>query len=182
MKLTIDARAALAYVEGAGLPDTSAHACEALDRAIHELAHGGPVTMATLARRMGIPEGTLNHKVNPNNHHHFLRPSQLLELQQAAGAVGPLRVMAAELGYGLFRTGPSLFDGDPLRVLAQAVRACADLHVQATHAYVDAERDPAGMSRNAMRRVEAAAEDAQEAIGHVLQAMRSMMRTAPKVD
>lgn len=67
----------------AGLPDTSAHACEALDRAIHDLAHGGPVTMATLARRMEIPEGTLNHKVNPNNGHHFLRPSQLLQLQQA---------------------------------------------------------------------------------------------------
>ena len=67
-------------------------------------------------------------------------------------------------------------------MLAQAVRACADLHVQATHAYVDAERYPSGMSRNAMRRVEVAAEDAQEAIGHVLQALRSMMRTAPKVD
>ena len=182
MAVTIDARAALAYVEGTGLPDTSARACEALDRAIHELAHGGPVTMATLARRMEIPEGTLNHKVNPNNNHHFLRPAQLLQLQQAAGAVGPLRVMADELGYGLFRVGPSLYDGDPLRVLAQAVRACSDLHVQATDAYADAERDPAGMSRNAMRRVERAAEDAQEAIGHVLVALRSMMREAPKVD
>lgn len=182
MKMTIDARAALAYVESTGLPDTSASACEALDRAIHDLAHGGPVTMATLARRMEIPEGTLNHKVNPNNSHHFLRPSQLLQLQQAAGAVGPLRVMATELGYGLYRTGPSLFDGDPLRVLAQAVRACSDLHVQAADAYACAASDPAGMSRNAMRRVEMAAEDAHEAIGHVLQALRSMMRTAPKVD
>ena len=182
MKLTIDARDALAHVEGAELSDTSAPACEALDRAIHDLAHGGPVTMATLARRLGIPEGTLNHKVNPNNGHHFLRPSQLLQLQQAAGAVGPLRVMADELGYGLYRTGPSLYDGDPLRVLAQAVRACSDLHVQATDAYADAARDHAGLSRNAMRRVERAAEDAHEAIGHVLVALRSMMRTAPKVD
>lgn len=114
--------------------------------------------------------------------HHFLRPSQLLQLQQAAGAVGPLRVMADELGYGLYRTGKSLYDGDPLRVLAQAVRACSDLHVQAADAYADAERDPAGMSRNAMRRVERAAEDAHEAIGHVLVALRSMLRTAPKVD
>lgn len=70
----------------------------------------------------------------------------------------------------------------PLRVLAKAVRACSDLHVQAADAYACAASDPAGMSRNAMRRVEMAAEDAHEAIGHVLQALRSMMRTAPKVD
>ena len=54
--------------------------------------------------------------------------------------------------------------------------------MQATDAYADAARDPAGMSRNAMRRVERAAEDAHEAIGHVLVALRAMMRTAPKVD
>ena len=140
--LTIDARASLAYVEGTGLPDTSARACEALDRAIHELAHGGPVTMATLARRMEIPEGTLNHKVNPNNSHHFLRPSQLLQLQQAAGAVGPLRVMATELGYGLYRTGPSLFDGDPLRVLAQMTMLSAAIFLAFYIAYKQGWVDP----------------------------------------
>lgn len=180
MAVTIDGRAALAYIDGAGLPDTSAQSCDALDRSIYDLAHKGVVPLSVLAKRLDIPEGTLNHKVSLTHEKYFLRPAQLLQIQQAAGEVGPLRVMAHELGYGLYRTGPSLYDGDPLRVLAQAVRACSDLHVQATDAYADAARDPAGMSRNAMRRVERAAEDAQEAIGHVLVALRSMMRAAPK--
>lgn len=176
MDLNISASPALAYVESAVMPDTT-QVVAALDRSIHDLVHEGNVKLSTLAKRMDIPEGTLNHKANPNNDRHFFRPGQLLELQMAAGSVAPLRVMANALRYDLFAIGHSRFHGDPLACVLDAVTACAAFQEQAG----DALRRVAdgGLSSNDMRRMERFADDAHVAIAHALEALRSKVRTGP---
>ncbi len=183
MKITIDARAALAYVESTGLPDTSASACEALDRAIHDLAHGGPVTMATLARRMEIPEGTLNHKVNPNNTTHYMRPDELVAMMFLTGNASVLHVMAQQLGYTCTPAMPCQAQGSATLAFMrlQMAKAEFDRAVAEPLACMEAQGD-AWVTPAELRRAEAAAGDLHTAVDQLTATLRACKRPVPKAD
>ena len=93
MKATISIPPGLAHVEGEAMPDTPAPM--SVPDAIYHTVHGYPGGVAALAARMGLPAGTLNHKANPNNATHHMRPDELVAMQHMSGNAMVLTVMAA---------------------------------------------------------------------------------------
>lgn len=128
--------------------------------AAHLVAHHHPGGVAALAARMGVNAGTLQNKLNPNNHSHHLTLKEAVLLQQAAGNAAVLHAMAQQLGYTCVRAMPRQDGGDPVEAFMQLAMANADF----TRAVADALHGKEQVSKNELRRT---TDMANELIGKV---------------
>jgi len=175
MRATVSVPPSVAYVDGEAMPDMRQGM--SMDDATYKTVHGYPGGVAAVAARMGMPAGTLNHKVNPNNTTHYLHPRELLAIQHITGDVSILHAMAYSLGLTCTPAMPDQTGGDPVEAFMRLEVAKADL----SRAAADAMLEPgAQITRNQMRRAEAMAADLQAAMGDLLAAMRGRMRKAPE--
>ncbi|WP_295545405.1 phage regulatory CII family protein [uncultured Pseudacidovorax sp.] len=162
------------HVEEHGALDTSGPM--SLADAIYAVAHEAPCGLDSLARDMRLPPGTLNHKVNPNNTTHFLRPDELQQAQLITGMHYPLHVMAAALGYVCVRATPDQAGGDPIEAVMRLQVAVADFARSVADAVQIGE---GGVTPNAARRVQAMAQELMATVGHNVGMVRGRMRPAP---
>lgn len=173
--------AGLAYVDGEAVPDTPQPMSVA--DAIYHTVHGYPGGVAALAARMGLPVGTLTHKANVNNATHHMRPDELVALQHMSGNVAVLQAMAAALGYTVQRATPDLSGGCPVQALVRFTTESADLVRAAGDPLAHMAANPdAAPSRNQVRRVQQHVEEVTACAAHLLGALSSRQRAAPKVD
>lgn len=149
--------------------------------AIWHTVHNYPGGAAALAARMGLPAGTLNHKANPNNHTHHMRPDELVALQHFSGDVAVLMAMASALGYTVTRATPDQSGGSPVAAMARFQVEVADL-VRAVGEPVERmATDPAAaVTGNEVRRADYHAQETQAAMSHMVGTLRARVRKAPK--
>lgn len=179
MRISISIPPGFGYVDGEAVPDRP-ELMSIADAAYHT-AHGYPGGVTALAARMGVPVGTLTHKVNPNNDSHHLRPDELLSLQYLSGNAAVLHAMAAHLGYTCTRAMPDQSGGNTVEAFmrlqvafAEVVRAIAD---PLSRMETDAN---SWVTRAELRRVDAMVGDLHTATAHLVGAMRACHRPAPK--
>lgn len=177
MSISISIPDHAAYVDGEPFPDRPAPM--SIDDAVYRVVHGAPGGVQALAARMGIPAGTLNHKANPNNTTHHMKPQELVDAQLFGGKHDVLFAMAHALGYTCVTATPDQAEGDPVEANMHMTMAWCEL----VRAFADAVlKGKDAVSRNEMRRVEYHAQEAIAAINHAMSTLRARMRTAPKVD
>lgn len=173
MAVTVSIPAALAYGADEALPDTPV--VMSVADAIYHTVHRYPGGVAALAARMGVPASTLTHKANPNNSDHFMRPDQLEAIQVLSGDHAVLHAMAAALGMVCTPAVPDQSGGDPVEAFMIEQRAQGVYSAAVADAFLTEYPTP-----NAVRRVDAMAQDLIAAIGHQVGVLRSRMRKAPK--
>lgn len=143
------------------------------DAAYHTV-HGYPGGVAALAVRMGMPASTLTHKANPNNDTHHMRPDELVAMQALSGNYAVLHAMAAALGFVCTPSVPDQSDGDPVEVFMLQQRAQGEYSAAVADALLLDQPTP-----NAVRRVDAMAQDLIAKTGHQVAVLRGRMRKAP---
>ena len=181
MRATISIPTGLAHVEGETIPDTPAPM--SVPDAIYHTVHGYPGGVAALATRMGLPAGTLNHKANPNNATHYMRPDELVAMQHMSGNAMVLTVMAAALGYTVTRATPDQSGGRPVQALVRLQVEVADLLRAVADPLDRLDAQPADyITGTELRRVEYHAQELSAALAHLVASLRARMRPAPKVE
>lgn len=179
MEMSFSVPLGLAYVADEAQPDRPA--AGSVDEAAHQTVRNFPSAWGgakELARRMGVPLGTLDHKVNLNNDTHFLRPEELCRLQEVAADFRVLHAMALRLGMEVRPALPDVSGGDPIKALLRMHTMLGEFLRAATEPL----EAPGGPTRNHLRHTQEAAADLVTAIGHVVAAQRSSMRAAPRVE
>ena len=164
----------VAYGADEALPDMPA-GMSVLD-AIYHTVHGYPGGVAALAVRMGMSANTLTHKANPNNPTHYMRPDELVAMQDLSGNLAFLHAMAAALGQVCTPAVPDQSDGDPVEVFMLQQRAQGEYSAAVADAMLVDHP-----TTHAVRRVDAMAQDLIAKTGHQVAVLRGRMRKAPKV-
>lgn len=135
--------------------------------AAYLIAQHYPGGGAALAVRMGMNQGTLLNKLNPNIHTHHLTLKEAVNLQVAANNPSILYAMAQQLGYTCGKALPAQDGGDPVE---------AFMHLQAkfaafTASAADALHGKETVSRNEVRRATDMANDLIAATGAMVAAL-----------
>lgn len=181
MRVSISVPPSLAYVADEQVPDKP-QAMSVEDAAYHTV-HNYPGGVAALAARMGIPPGTLTHKVNPNNATHHLRPAELLAMQYLSGDVSILHAMAAHLGYTCSKAMPDQADGNVVQAFMHLQMAFADFVRAVADPLQRMETDPHSWATSSeVRRANALAADLVAAVTHTVGSLRACQRPAPKAE
>lgn len=182
MRVTISATPADVHVDAATAADTPAAPMSVPD-AIYHTVHTYPGGVAALAVRMGIPAGTLNHKANPNNATHYLRPDELVTLQALTGNCAVLAAMAAALGYTVTPATPDQSGANPMAALVRLQVEFADLVRAAGEPLERLAAEPGSYTTgNELRRVDWHAQELQAAVAHLVGALRACARPQPLED
>ena len=174
MQATISIPPGLAYGAEEAMPSTTVG--QDVNDALYLTVHGYPGGVTALAPRLGMSPNTLTHKVNVNTKSHHLSPSEMLAIMSMTGNASALHAMAAPLHYTCTAALPDQSEGDAVEAFMHLQRAIGSL----VCALADPLSHGGAVSRNEMRRAEAAAGDLHTAIGHALAAMRGHMRAAPE--
>lgn len=165
---------AFAYAADEALPDRVRG--QDVGDAAYNTAHGYPGGVRALALRMGVNPDTLTAKVNPQNTTHHLSLREAVAMQQFSDNTAVLHAMAEALGYACTRATPDQSGGDPV----EAVMRYEAAHAELVKAVADGVlAGPQGLTPNAMRRADSAAQDAIASTGHLLAMLRRRLRPAP---
>lgn len=143
--------------------------------AVYHTVHGYPGGVAALAARMGVSANTLTHKANPNNDTHHMRPDELVAIQVFSGSYSVLHAMAAALGHSATPAAADQSDGDPVEAFMLEQRAQGEYSAAVADALLTECPTP-----NAVRRVDAMAQDLIAKVGHQVAVLRGRMRPVPK--
>lgn len=177
MDVTISGNRATGYVSGTPHPDTGL----SVDDAIYHTVHNYPGGVAAMAARLGLPVGTLTHKVNPNNTTHYPRPSELEAFMLFSGNASILHALAGGLGYTVIKASPDQAGGNAVEALMRLAVAYSD--------FVRAVADPlARMEADAtiwptgheLRRADYMAAGLHAEVDHMLATLRAHKRPEPK--
>lgn len=175
MSISISIPPHLAYGADEAIPDRPG--ALSIDDAVYRVVHDAPGGSAALAARMGVSANTLDHKANPNNTTHFMRPRELVDAQFFSGQHHVLQSMAHALGYTCTRATPDQSGGDPVEAHMRMAMEWGEL----IRAFADATLAGDGnVTRNQMRRIEHHAQETIATIGHAMGALRARMRQEPK--
>ena len=172
MAVTVSVPLAAAYGGNEGLPDTPQGLT--VPDAVYHTVHGYPGGVVALAARMGVSANTLTHKANPNNDTHHMRPDELVAMQALSGNCAVLHAMAAALGFVCTPSVPDQSDGDPVEAFMLQQRAQGEYSAAVADALLLDQPTP-----NAVRRVDAMAQDLIAKTGHQVAVLRGRMRKAP---
>ncbi|KTT14736.1 phage regulatory CII family protein [Pseudacidovorax intermedius] len=162
------------HVDNGAAPDMAGPM--SMDEAVWHVVHDYEGGLDEVARHLGIPSGTLQHKVNRNNKTHYLRPEELLAAMLFTGNAHALHAMAAALGFVCTRATPDQAGGDPVEAVMRLEVAQADF----IRALADAVLAGDGqVTRNQVRRAEAMGQELIASVGHAVAMLRGRMRPAP---
>ncbi|WP_295851994.1 phage regulatory CII family protein [uncultured Xylophilus sp.] len=179
MRATISLPRSLDHV-AEGLPADSPDSLTPEDAA-YQTAHGYPGGVSAIAARLGIPAGTLTHKVNPHNTTHHLSYAEAVSLAHLAGDARMLHAFAARLGYTCTKAMPDQAGGDPVEATVQLQGKFGLFMEQTGEAMLRSLRG-IPPSRNDMRRCTEYAGDLIAAANDMLSALRGRMRPEPPAE
>lgn len=149
----------------------------------YQMVHSFPGGVAAVADAVGMPKGTLTHKLNPTNLHHHLSVREALLIQKAIGSTALLQREATFLGQACHPSVRRLDVLPPSEALTAVVVAFGQFLQALAEPINRAAAEGAGalqaVSQSEENRVNFHAVGLQEAIADCQESMRALRRQAP---
>lgn len=172
------------YVSGG--PEANRPTIFDVQQVAYQTAHDYKGGMKKLADQVGVVQGTLLHKLNPNNDTHHLTLQECIRLMEVTNNAAILHAMAAALDHNCVRQVRRRDVLPPIQAMALFQQAVGDF----TAAYADPmERvevpvhgPMTPITTNEINRLVSRAALLMEAMGDMVATTRSLSRTPPKTE